>query len=388
MENAVLYPFNKITQGMIRFRDLTDFTVKAVVDFVQHRGCDAGVLIGEEGAGIPVTDHVEEALQGADVLILNDPGTPFGNNESVYGEYNLKSLWRMMVMTASEKKIRIVSVHEIIEQDTLLWMEEHGIAIEVGPQIPSRLEERLNQEYAFPSQGGETAVYLNYFDLDSRLSAFNQNICKVGIFATRGCLGKFTAQMTLFRGLKLAGEQAKAIITEPTAPFFSQPGGDIMKFIAHRPLSHYPYYINAAVREAEEEGCDFVLLSGQGSLLPNENFVIAATKISYLCAFKPDHTVLIAGYDDNDQIRDSLDLLRIYGNGKAPFAILIPDKYEVGFGAYVTKTPEEMESRKEEIRQLFNAEHVESVLDIGKLAQKLIEYKNGALSRESGMVAG
>ncbi|WP_342421505.1 DUF1611 domain-containing protein [Paenibacillus sp. FSL E2-0178] len=375
MDNVVLYPFNKITQGIIRFRDLTDFTVRAVVDFVLHKGKDAAELVEGRAAGIPVTDNFEEVFGLADTLILNDPGTSFGNNEGVYGEHKLSQLWRMLVVSAHEHKLRIISVHEIIDLPTLEWLLENGITIEILPQIPASLQRRLHTEYVFPSPGDEIATYLSYFDMDAQITAYNRNICKVGIFATRGCLGKFTAQMSLFRALKQAGEKVQAIITEPTAALFNQPGGDIMKFIANKPLSQYPYYIHAAVREAESEGCDYVLLSGQGSLLPNENFVIAATKVSYLRALQPDLTILIAGYDDDEQIRDSLDILRVYGNGSRPFAILIPDKYEVDFGEYISKTPEEIEQRKEEIRSRFAAENVESVLDIGRLAAKLAGYK-------------
>ncbi|MNI10158.1 hypothetical protein D3C73_632580 [compost metagenome] len=50
-------------------------------------------------------------------------------------------------------------------------------------------------------------------------------------------------------------------------------------------------------------------------------------------------------------------------------------KYEVDFGEYISKTPEEIEQRKEEIRSRFDAGHVESVLDIGRLAGKLALYK-------------
>lgn len=375
MDNVVLYPFNKITQGIVRFRDLTDFSVKAIVDFVLHKGGDAGEVIEGIAAGIPITDNIEEALQFADTLILNDPGTSFGNNEGVYGEYNLKELWRVLVLAAHEKNLRIISVHEIFDRNTLQWLLENQITIDIDQQIPDGLERRLREEYEFPAPGNEVAAYLNYFDLDAKVSDYNQNICKIGIFATRGCLGKFTAQMSLFRELKRAGEKVRAIITEPTASLFNQPGGDIMKFIAHRPFNQYPYYINAAVRDAESEGYDYVLLSGQGSLLPNENFVIAATKISYLSAFRPDLTVLIAGYDDDEQIKDSLDLLRIYGNNSRPFAILIPDKYEVDFGQYKFKTREEIEQRKLEIRSRFDSDHVETVLDFGKLTANLIKHK-------------
>lgn len=151
MDNVVLYPFNKITQGIIRFRDLTDFTVRAVVDFVLHKGKDAAELVEGRAAGIPVTDNFEEVFGLADTLILNDPGTSFGNNEGVYGEHKLSQLWRMLVVSAHEHKLRIISVHEIIDRPTLEWLLENGITIEILPQIPASLQRRLHTEYVFPS---------------------------------------------------------------------------------------------------------------------------------------------------------------------------------------------------------------------------------------------
>ncbi|MGF7045999.1 putative NAD-dependent epimerase/dehydratase family protein [Paenibacillus sp. DS2015] len=376
MKNVALYPFNKITQGIVRFRDLTDFSITSIIDFVLNTNEDAGQIIEGKPSGIVITDNIEEALSAVDTLILNDPGTSFGNNQGVYSQYNLKELWRTLVLSAHEKNVRVVSVHEIFDEESLMWLQDHEITIDVDPQIPYSLEQRLNEEYVFPSPEDKVSTYLNYFNLDNIMSNYNQNICKVGIFATRGCLGKFTAQMTLFRELRNAGEKVQAIISEPTASLFNQPGGDIMKFISQKRLDQYPYYINAAVREAEHNDNDFVLLSGQGSLLPNHNFVIAATKTSYLRAFQPDVTLLVVGYDDDEEIQDCMDILRIYGGNRSkPFALLIPDKIEMDFNQYIIKTKEEIEQRKEYLKYTFNVDHVECVLDISQLTGKLIERK-------------
>ncbi|MRN53199.1 ArsR/SmtB family transcription factor [Paenibacillus monticola] len=56
MQNVALYPFNKITQGIIRFRDLTDFSVKVVIDFVLHQDSDAGQLIEDRRVTV-ITGH-------------------------------------------------------------------------------------------------------------------------------------------------------------------------------------------------------------------------------------------------------------------------------------------------------------------------------------------
>lgn len=84
---------------------------------------------------------------------------------------------------------------------------------------------------------------------------------------------------------------------------------------------------------------------------------------------------MIAGYDDDEQIRDCMDLLRIYGNGSRPFALLIPNKVEVGYDKYLVKTEEEISLRKEQLKRKFGIEHVECVLDAHKLAGPLIQFR-------------
>lgn len=90
MERVVLYPFNKITQGLLRFRDLLSVDIVSVIDFVQEDGQDAGEQVDGKHSGILIHSSMEAGLKDADTLILNDPGTTFGGTKV----YSLSMIWR------------------------------------------------------------------------------------------------------------------------------------------------------------------------------------------------------------------------------------------------------------------------------------------------------
>ncbi|MNJ62469.1 hypothetical protein D3C77_583100 [compost metagenome] len=90
-------------------------------------------------------------------------------------------------------------------------------------------------------------------------------------------------------------------------------------------------------------------------------------------------TILIVGYDDDEQISDCLDLLRIYANGSRPLALLIPDKIEIDFAKYILKTKDEIQQRKEHLKRKFDITHVECVLDVHLLADPLIDFNRTAI---------
>lgn len=143
MKKVALYPFNKITQGLIRFRDLLDFQIVSVIDFVFHSGEDAGQVVEGQACGIPIHRSMEEGLDQADTLILNDPGTSFGGNKGVLEEHNLAVRWRELVRSAAAKGIKVVSVHEIYDADTIDWIHDQRISIEVGDGFSRQLLDEL-----------------------------------------------------------------------------------------------------------------------------------------------------------------------------------------------------------------------------------------------------
>lgn len=153
-------------------------------------------------------------MDQADTLILNDPGTSFGGNKGVLEEHNLAVRWRELVRSAAAKGIKVVSVHEIYDADTIDWIHDQRISIEVGDGFSRQLLDELDRK--FDTSGTRIENYLKQFKNEALMFAAPKRIKRVGVFATRGCIGKFTAQMNLYREFRKSGIPAAALITEPT----------------------------------------------------------------------------------------------------------------------------------------------------------------------------
>ena len=366
ISKAALYPFNKITQGLIRFRDLLDFEIQNVIDFSISVGDDAGTIVTGKQSGIMISDSVEASLADVDTLILNDPGTVFAGNEATFEKFDLINKWRAMVLKANQMGVQVVSVHEIFDTDTLKWINESHAKIIIGKQMNENLLKALDV-FDVPSRSYYDRVYeyINSFDTEKTL--FTQTkIKKIAILSTRGCLGKYTTQMSLYRELTKRGKKVLPLITEPTAFLYKRDDADLPKFLAERSLQKYPYYINELVKKADKEQYEYVIFSGQGSIAPYKALWLDAMKLNLLQAFDADTTLLVAGYHDNDEIDASIQILRIYG-GHQPSAILIPDKVETHYGSYEMKTAEQISKRKEELKQLFHIPNVELIHDITRI---------------------
>ncbi|WP_019912619.1 DUF1611 domain-containing protein [Paenibacillus sp. HW567] len=379
MERVVLYPFNKITQGLLRFRDLLDVEIVSVIDFVQKDGQDAGEQVDGKRSGILMHRSMEAGLKGADTLILNDPGTTFGGNKGVFAEHDLAELWRQLVMYASDRGLRVVSVHEIYDRDTLNWMTEQHIKIDVVHSPREQLIQEMDERYGT----GETEIesYLGQFQKEALMFSRPRTIKRVGIFATRGCIGKFTVQMNLYRQFGMRGIPATAFITEPTGFLFRQPEGDIFKFLGHRPLQQYPYYIDTVIHQAQRSGSEWIIMAGQSSILPTMNIAFNSLRYAMLRTFDPDFILLIAGYDDDEQVHDAIEMLRIYS--RRPLALLLPDKLETSYGHYETYPHEQRTARKLELERIFQIqvlfiEQAEETLDLLLQAASAIPAGSGA----------
>ncbi|MHA6533526.1 DUF1611 domain-containing protein [Paenibacillus sp. BAC0078] len=379
MQRVVLYPFNKITQGLLRFRDLLDVEIVSVIDFVQENGQDAGEQVDGKRSGILMFRSMEAGLKGADTLILNDPGTTFGGNKGVFAEHDLAGLWRQLVLYASHRGLRVVSVHEIYDRDTLNWMTEQQIKIDVVHSPREQLIQEMDERYG--TCDTEIESYLGQFQKEALMFSRPRTIKRVGIFATRGCIGKFTVQMNLYRQFGVQGIPATAFITEPTGFLFRQPEGDIFKFLGHRPLQQYPYYIDTVIHQAERSGSEWIIMAGQSSILPTMNIAFNSLRYAMLRTFDPDFILLIAGYDDDEHIHDAIEILRIYS--RRPLALLLPDKLETSYGHYESYPHEQRIARKLELEQKFRIhvlfiEQAEETLDLLLQAASAIPAGSGA----------
>ncbi|HEX3077057.1 MAG TPA: hypothetical protein VHQ24_09365 [Lachnospiraceae bacterium] len=351
MNRVAVYPFDKIARGLIKFRELLDFEICTVIDFIINIGEDAGDNTDGKYAGIPILDDVKVALEGVDTLIINSMSGPIFNEDyiRIYKEYEVEKRCKEMVRYANEKGITIICTHDI---DTILqnWIQDNAITLIKY----SKTDEEID---AFIEEGRKVTT--------------NNKAHRIAIYATRCCLGKYTTQMYLMKVMKEKNRKIAALITEPVANLYGQYDADPIR---HRLLSNplrYVYYMQALVKQADSEGYEYIVMADQQGITGQYFIEEVAANVSLLKAYNPDSILLVTGYDD-ENIQDCLDLFRIYCNGKKPLAILIPDRIEISYGVYEKKTEEEIEVRKKELRDRYHIENVEVVSNLENIASLIV----------------
>ncbi|WP_167956549.1 DUF1611 domain-containing protein [Anaerosporobacter faecicola] len=346
MKQVALYPFNKISQGLIRFHDLLDFQITSVIDFTFQVGEDVGTIINHQPLGIVVEDDLEKAFTQVDTLILNDGGAPIHHFAKLYETCNLREKWKDVLRAAKQRGIEIISTHEITDSHLSKWLQEEQIHIHTYTQTKDQLHQFMKDNQLLPS---------------------NYPSKKIGIYGTRSCIGKFTAQMYLMKAFQESGRKARALITEPTAELFHQYDVDPIRFLELLPDPiKYNQYMKAIVNQCQREHTEYIIMASQQGLAFNgkDNIYGNLIRLSNMVEFDPDHILLIVGYDDDEAINDCMELIRIYGEGKKPLAFLLPDKIEIGYGQYEEKTEEEQQQRKQTLIDKFHVAIVESIKDI------------------------
>ena len=354
MKKFVVYPFDKIARGLVTFKDILAMELTGVIDFAIHVGEDSGLAMGREKNGIPITSDIESALDGIDVLVVNSMSGPIYNEKymRMYEELEIEKHVQEMILLAAEKNIEIVCTHDMPTSDLGRWLKEHDIRV----KCYSKTKEEMD---SYIKEGKQ-------FNIDHKEH-------RIAVYGTRCCVGKYTVQMHLLRAMKQANMDAAAIISEPIAMLYDQYDADQLRYNVNSDPERYVKYVDSVIRHASHDNHDYLIFSDQQGLTTQYCMQEVGTKLALLKDYEPDSILLVAGYDDDDDIRDCMDLFRIYCDRKKPFAILIPDQIETTYGVYETITPAKIQKRAKEIQDKFGVEHVLLVKDVDQLITKFVE---------------
>lgn len=353
MKKVAVYPFDKITRGLVKFRDELDFQINTVIDFVFNIGEDAGEMAEGKYAGIPIINDIDKALENVDALIINSMQGPIytENAKRLYKKYEIEKKWKHMIISANQKGIEVISIHDVVDQELKEWLQENKIKLTTYTKSDKEIEE---------------------FIIAGRNIVAKNKAHRIAIYATRGCVGKYTAQMYLLRAMKKKKLKTAAIVTEPVGVFLKQYDADPLRLRMLKNPMRYVYYVEVLSKCAEVDGNDYIIMADQQSIINHYFIEEIASKIPLLKAYNPDSILLVAGYDDDKNIQDCLDIFRIYCDGKRPISLLIPDRVEVAYGEYEVKTEEEIEARKKALKNKFSIENIEVVRDVEKIINKII----------------
>ena len=338
IKKAALYPYNKEMHAFVRFRDLLDFEIVGIADPVGKGlvGKDAGAAIGMSAAEIRIRPRLEDALKGADTLIL-------GYVDRL-GRIAKRDVVRESIQMAVNQGLHVFSFLPV----------PHGL---YGDLYATAREKGLRIFYPSISQRSVQDVLRNH-RTDGAVE-----VPVVGVFGTSAQQGKFTVQLALRRKLIEIGYEVGQIGTEHHAELF---GMDLAFPIGYAsplalPLQVYPPYLDHKMREiCRRKKPEIVLVGAQSGTIPYdvlEHATHSLPALAFLLGTKPDACVLVVNsIDPDDYVQDTIDAIRSVG--KTPTILLAMSDKEKHIRAAYGRTlvaPRQM-SREEIDRKLHDLE--------------------------------
>ena len=192
---AALYPFNKEMHAFVRYVDHLDFDIAGIADPVGKGlvGKDAGEAIGLPPVGIRIVPRLQDALKGADTLIL-------GYVDEL-GRISRRDVLRDSILAALDDGVHVFS---FLPVPPTVYSDLHAIASKkklriAYPSVPLGEVHDLLQR---PSRHGPVDVPV------------------LGVFGTSAQQGKFTVQLALRRELLRRGYRIGQIGTEHQSELF------------------------------------------------------------------------------------------------------------------------------------------------------------------------
>lgn len=338
IRKAACYPFNKEMHGLVRFEDLLGFEITAIADPIGKGlvGKDAGTAVGIAPVGIPIVPRLQNALEGADTLILGyvDELTRITNRD----------LLKESIQTALDQGLHVFSFLSVPEET---YSELHAKAREKGLRIyfpdvsPEAVRKTLEHGHKEPLV----------------------DVPVLGVFGTSSQQGKFTVQLALRRQLLQRGYKVAHIGTEHHSELFGMDLAFPMGYASplNLPLQVYSPYLDFKIRElCRKKRPAIILVGSQSGTIPYdlmEHNTHSLPTIAFLLGTKPDACILVVNSIDPDEyIQDTINTIKALG--KAPTILLAMSDKEKHIRAAYGRTiisPRQM-SRHEIQQKLLHLE--------------------------------
>ena len=299
---AALYPYNKEMHALVRHAKHLHFTIAGIADPVGKGlvGKDAGEAIGVEPFGVRIVPKLEDALAGADTLVL-------GYVDQL-SQLSKKDLLGEAIQTALERGLNVFS---FLAVDPETYADLYDLAQSKGLRLEFPDFDFADVQRCLAAQGSERTV----------------DVPVVGVFGTSSQQGKFTLQLALRQKLIEQGYKVGQLGTEHHSALFGMDFSFPMGYAAPRdlPLQYYGPYLDHKMREINAaKKPDIILVGCQSGTIPydvaNHNSHTEPS-IHFLLGTKPDACILVVNSTDSDAyIQDTMDGIRILG--KAPVVLL------------------------------------------------------------------
>ena len=311
LQRAAIYPFNKETHSLVRFRHLLSFGIEAVADPPGKRlsGRDAGEAIGDPRADLPILPSYDMALSRAGSVIL-------GHIEAQTAGSS-RNVLRDLVRRAIERGLGVYSFSSLGGPelaDVRALAQKRGVPL-VDPTVATA------DVLPLFGQGDDTARDNPLRDprLRDHGRAFRKNLrvallhdCPVlGVFGTSRAQGKLSFQLALRGRLAKMGYRASHLATEPTGMLFGASATLPTGYERGNGLSidRTAFLTRLVMTEIKNrERPDIVLVGGQSSTVPvGPDFhrlgLDSLATLSFAAAAAPDAAILVANlFDPPDHV--------------------------------------------------------------------------------------
>ncbi|MFT3772412.1 MAG: S8 family serine peptidase [Minicystis sp.] len=221
LRRAAVYPFNKETHALVRFRGLLPFKLEAVADPPGKRlsGRDAAEVLGEPAAGLPILPSFERAIEGSDGVII-------GHLEAMAGVSSRARLAELVRKAVDHRK-GVYSLSRL-EGPELADVRAEAAAKGVPLVNPTLSRAEVNPILRGGLEDGGAVNAMRDPRLRDRAHTFRRNLgrallhdCPVlGVFGTSRAQGKFSLQLALRATLSQMGYRISQLSTEPTGMLF------------------------------------------------------------------------------------------------------------------------------------------------------------------------
>ena len=368
--------FNKEMHGLVRFRDLLSFEIAGIADPVGKGlvGKDAGEAIGIAPVGVRIVPRLQDALKGADTLIL-------GYVDELARMAN-RDLLKESIQTALDQGVHVFSflpVPPSVYSDLYMAARKKGLKI-VYPNVSQ----------------GEVQNILQHPQKERPV-----DVPVLGVFGTSSQQGKFTVQLALRRKLLEMGYKVAQVGTEHHAELFGIDFAFPMGYASplQLPLQVYVPYLDHKMKEiCRKKKPEIMLVGSQSGTIPYdviEHDTHSLPSIAFLLGTKPDACILVVNSIDPDEyIRDTINAIQALG--QVPTILLaMSDKEKHIRAAYgrTMITPrqmsrEEIDGKLQHLEETFEMPAVEIVSEAGQ--QRMVEtvIKHFAAANTTGTQEG
>lgn len=299
IQKAALFPYNKETGSLVRFRELLPFELVELYDTKLSGNLGRTIKSFDERAQYTVKNIDCCDFEAFDTFIMGH------THDLEY--FSKKSLRVPLIEKCIENKKNVFCFdNEYIDDDMRLRFSNAGVSISY-PDTDYTLPEKLGKLY-----------YINTPVL--------------GIFGTSSQQGKFTLQLYLRKHFLQDGYKVRQLGSEPESLLF---GMDKVYAYGFRGTGLYGYksieYLNSCMADMDRKESDIIIVGSQSGTIPLQYSclnTIPLESINFLLGTRPDAVILCVNYHDTiEDIRRTIEGVQSLSKTKVIACSVFPQGY-------------------------------------------------------------